>query len=141
MRLVRTYHFCKVPHGIFSLCQPRLSSFTSPQIGLCVTLLQYTFGSCKVPTTQGKFALMLLLHCRFAVPSNTLSRVNWASHQSVFIRAAETKLRKLVTQTGCFGEELLRVRFVSSYTFVAARFLVQEGLDLDHVSLHRSLQL
>ena len=138
MSLVRTYHFCKVPHGIFSLCQPRLGSFTSPEICLCVTLLQYTFRSCKVPTAQGKLALVLLLHCCFAVPSNTLSRVNRASHQTVFICATETELRKLVAQIGCFSEELLRVCLVSCYPLVAAGFLVQESLDLSSVSFHHS---
>ena len=137
MKSVRTYHFSKVPHGIFRLCQPRLSSFTSPEIGLCVTLLQYPFRSRKVPTAQGKFALVLLLHCCFAVPSNTLSGVNGASHQTVFIRATETELRKLVAQIGCFSEELLRVSFVPRYTLVAARFLVQESLGLASVSFHR----
>lgn len=136
--LVKTYHFCKITHSIFSLCQPRLSSFTSPEIGLCVTLLQYSFRSRKVPTAQGKFALVLLLHCCFAVPCNTLSGVNRTSHRPVLIRAAETELRKLVAQVGCFSEELIRVCFVPCYTLVGARFLVQEGLFLDTVSFHHS---
>ena len=140
MRLVRTYHFCEVPQSIFSLCQPRLSSFTSPEIGLCITLLQYTFRSRQIPTAQSKFALVLLLHCCFAVPSNTLSRVNRASHQTVFIRTTETKLRKFIAQVRCFSEELLRVCFVPCYSLVATWFLMQESLVRENVSFRHPLQ-
>ena len=78
-------HFREISHSIFGFCQPSMSSFACPEISLSITLLQDAFRSRQVPSTQSKLALVLFLNSRLAVPGYTLSSINRATDETIFV--------------------------------------------------------
>lgn len=105
-------NFGEITHGILGLGQTRLGGLARPQVCLRVTLLNDALGSSQIPARECQFALMFVLHGRFAVPGDALSRVDRTTEEAIFEGAAQTKLRELVTKVGCFEEELFCMCFV-----------------------------
>lgn len=104
-----------VSHRVFRLAQALVGGSTRPKVGLPVALLQDTFASRQIPSTQCQLRFRITLFCSLRVPCNRATRVDGTRYSAVLVALAELVLGRGISKLCRLGEERLCVDGVMLY--------------------------